>query len=470
MAGLQFHGGIDANIKYAERDQDVPRVSQLFGLQLKLQLLTGLLPTPELPHCLPQWVQVGLIGITRLYCLLVILISLHLGLLFSKTTLDALPTGDLEDITDALTMTVIYFFTAYASIYWCVRSRRLQLYLNYINQEYRHHSLAGVSFVNCYTTYRWARNFSALWMGACLAGVIFWGITPVVLGHHALPLHCWYPFDALADHIYPLVYAIQLYGQIIVGAAFGYGGLMFVTFSLLLLAQFDVLYCSLKNLDAHARLLSGETLQQLHALQCHLLLDDATCELGQYAMLREHATDLQKMTRKRMQPAPSLKRAAHDGLVECVRLHRFILNCAAELEQIFSPYCLCKSLQITVQLCLLVFVGVSGSREVVRVINQLQYLGLTLFELLMFTYCGELLRRHSVRVGDAFWRGAWWQHAPQMGKDMIIFLANSRRAVQVTAGKFYVMDVNRLRSVITQAFSFLTLLQKLAAKKAVAES
>lgn len=182
-------------------------------------------------------------------------------------------------------------------------------------------------------------------------------------------------------------------------------------------------------------------------LQHHLLLDNATCELGQYAMLEEHSSDLQRMIGQRKQPPVSLTKAAHAGLVECVRLHRFVLDCAAELEQLFSPYCLIKSLQITIQLCLLVFVGVSGTREVVRVINQLQYLALTLFELLMFTYCGEMLRRHSVRVGDAFWRGAWWKHAPQMRMDMLIFLTNSQRAVQVTAGKFYVMDVNRLRSV-----------------------
>lgn len=172
-------------------------------------------------------------------------------------------------------------------------------------------------------------------------------------------------------------------------------------------------------------------------------------------MLKEHSSDLQRVIGQRKQPPLCLTKAAHSGLVECVRLHRFVLECAAELEQLFSPYCLIKSLQITIQLCLLVFVGVSGTREVVRVINQLQYLALTLFELLMFTYCGEMLHRHSVRVGDAFWRSAWWQHAPQMRMDMLIFLANSQRAVQVTAGKFYVMDVNRLRSASVLHAAFL---------------
>lgn len=263
MASLQFHGGIDASVGYASRDKDVRRVPQLFGIHLKLQLLAGLMPRPKISETLPAWLKLALRCLARFHCFLVILSSLHLGVLFTKTTLDALPSGNLEDITDALTMTVIYFFTGYASIYWCVRSERLSSYLSHINRDYRHHSLAGVSFVNVYATYSWTRKFTTIWVGACLSGVTFWGITPLVLGNRALPLHCWYPFDVMSNRAYPWVYATQLYGQIIVGATFSYGGFMFVTLSLQLLAQFDVLYCSLKNLDAHARLLSGESLQAL---------------------------------------------------------------------------------------------------------------------------------------------------------------------------------------------------------------
>lgn len=181
------------------------------------------------------------------------------------------------------------------------------------------------------------------------------------------------------------------------------------------------------------------------SLQEELLLGDSKRELNQYVLLQEHPTDLLRLSAGRK--CPDQGNAFHNALVECIRLHRFILHCSQELENLFSPYCLVKSLQITFQLCLLVFVGVSGTREVLRIVNQLQYLGLTIFELLMFTYCGELLSRHSIRSGDAFWRGAWWKHAHFIRQDILIFLVNSRRAVHVTAGKFYVMDVNRLRSV-----------------------
>ncbi|XP_022209647.2 putative odorant receptor 85e [Drosophila obscura] len=466
MASLQFHGNVDVDTRY-DASLDPAREPELFGMLMGVQLGMGMEPSPRLPRWWPSWLR--LVGglMAKTYCSIVILISLHLCLLFTKTTLDVLPTGELQSITDALTMTVIYFFTGYANIYWCVRSKRLLAFMKHINSEYRHHSLAGVTFVSTQRAQRWTRNFTVSWVLACLLGVLLWGLSPLMLGVRTLPLTCWYPFDALAPGTYMAVYATQLFGQISVGITFGFGGSLFVGVCLLMLAQFDVLYCSLKNLDAHSKLLSGETIRGLGLLQEELLQGASTRELNQYAVLQEHPTDL-----LRISPGShhlGQVKVFHSALVECVRLHRFILYCCAELENLFSPYCLVKSMQITLQLCLLMFVGVSGSREFLRIVNQFQYLTLTLFELLMFTYCGELLSRHSVRSGEAFWRGGWWKHAHLLRQDVLIFLVNSRRGVYVTAGKFYVMDVNRLRSVITQAFSFLTLLQKLAAKKAIAE-
>lgn len=83
----------------------------------------------------------------------------------------------------------------------------------------------------------------------------------------------------------------------------------------------------------------------------------------------------------------------------------------------------------------------------VRIVNLAQYVTLTLVELLMFTYFGELLRGHSVRCGEAFWRSQWWTHTIPIRQDILILLANSKRAVRLTAGKFYAMDIERLRSV-----------------------
>lgn len=94
-------------------------------------------------------------------------------------------------------------------------------------------------------------------------------------------------------------------------------------------------------------------------------------------------------------------------------------------------------------------------------INLFQYLNLTISELLLFTYFGELLSSHSIRGGEAFWRSQWWPNANFIKRDLLIFLINTKRVVKVTAGKFYIMDIQRLRMVNIFAF-FLNFLLTIA--------
>lgn len=85
-------------------------------------------------------------------------------------------------------------------------------------------------------------------------------------------------------------------------------------------------------------------------------------ELNQYMYCREHLTNLSTLQRLySQQPAATLPEALHLAVVQCVQLHRFILGACKELEELFNPYCLVKSIQVTLQLCLLVFVGVAVS-------------------------------------------------------------------------------------------------------------
>lgn len=82
-------------------------------------------------------------------------------------------------------------------------------------------------------------------------------------------------------------------------------------------------------------------------------------ELNQYVYSKEYLTDLNVFSNNKRRNRKSMKKVLHDSLIECVRLHRFILKSCDTLEELYNPYCLIKSLQITLQLCLLVFVGVA---------------------------------------------------------------------------------------------------------------
>ncbi|KAM7362487.1 odorant receptor 85e isoform 2-T2 [Cochliomyia hominivorax] len=387
----------------------------------------------------------------------------HLALLYIKTTYDMLQMGELEEITDALTMAIIYSFASFATCYWLWKTKTLREFLENINKGHRHHSMAGFTFVSSHSSYNLAYKITLYWLRSCMVGVVSWALNPLLLGSYTLPLKCWYPFNPLQPVVYEFTYASQVWCQFIMGCIFGNGSALFVSVIIIMLGQFDILYCSLKNLDYHAKLMSGKNLICLEKLQAELLQSEFD-ELNQYVYSKEYTTDLKVFASTKKRTQESLQIILHESLVACVHLHQFILRSCDTLEELFNPYCLVKSLQITLQLCLLVFVGVTGESSTMRIINLVQYLVLTLSELMMFTYFGELLRNHSIRAGEAFFRTQWWPHANFIKRDIFIFLINTKRTVKLTAGKFYLMDIQRLRSVITQAFSFLTLLQKLAEK------
>lgn len=63
--------------------------------------------------------------------------------------------------------------------------------------------------------------------------------------------------------VYELTYASQVWCQLIMGCIFGSGSALFVSIIVVMLGQFDILYCSLKNMDFHAQLMSGKELKYL---------------------------------------------------------------------------------------------------------------------------------------------------------------------------------------------------------------
>ncbi|XP_017483715.1 PREDICTED: putative odorant receptor 85e, partial [Rhagoletis zephyria] len=457
MLVKEFQQGASPRYSHA----DPARIGNLFAAQVAAFKATGQIPF-NIRYPPPLHLVNQLLG--YIYCCFVISQTLCLGVLYLKCSYDMLLGGTLEEITDALTMTIIFWFSVYAACYWLLRSRRLMTFLQYINQHYWHHSLPGLSFVSWHHSFVLAKRLTIVWTSVCVAGTVLYGLAPLVMGVRLLPLNTWYPFDPLQPYIYQLLYVQQLLAQIIMGATFGNGSALFVSLVMLMCGQFDVLYCSLKNLSYYGRLCAGYESEKLRNEQAALPTNQDD-ELNQYIYCNEHLTDLSALQHLHtQQPTATLPEAVRSAVVQCVQLHRFILDACKELEELFNPYCLVKSLQVTFQLCLLVFVGVAGERSMVRILNLAQYLTLTFVELLMFTYFGELLRGHSVRCGEAFWRSQWWTHTGAIRQDILILLVNSKRAVRLTAGKFYAMDIERLRSVVTQAFSFLTLLQKLAAK------
>lgn len=185
---MDFSEQVESTLLYSHEDK--PRIANLFVAQVTSFKVTGQIPF-----------NVGY-RLGYIYCFFVILQTLHMGVLFLKTSYDMLLSGKLEQITDALTMSIMFWSGVYATCYWFLRSQRLLAFLQRINEHYWHHSLPGLSFVSWHRTFVLTKRLTTVWVLTCVVSTVSYGLAPLVMGVHALPLKCWYPFDPLVGGLF----------------------------------------------------------------------------------------------------------------------------------------------------------------------------------------------------------------------------------------------------------------------------
>ncbi|XP_055852103.1 putative odorant receptor 85e [Episyrphus balteatus] len=238
------------------------RVQNLFSTQIFFMKLFGNI-SPKIENFLPPaFRNVGIVA-TKLLCAFRVFLTLHIVILFVATAFDSFYYGKLADFTDALVMLIIYSFATFACLYWIVFSNNLQSFFDDVNKHYQYLSKPGLTYVNAYSPYIIAKKMTIYWLCACIAGVVFWALSPLMLRRRILAVKCWYPFDINEGYTFEILFSIQFLAQCQMGATFGNGSAMYVSCILIMLGQFDILFCSLKNIQSHSEILAGKSLQKI---------------------------------------------------------------------------------------------------------------------------------------------------------------------------------------------------------------
>ncbi|XP_030374334.1 odorant receptor 83a [Scaptodrosophila lebanonensis] len=394
-------------------------------------------------------------------------VSIHLLVLYICTTAMTYSSGnaDLEGFVSCFMQTLIFTWTIAMQIYFRrVRPKLLNEIIEYINSKYQTRSAIGFSYV----TMEGANKYSNIWMKTfcycCYIGTIFWLVLPIAYGDKSLPLSCWYPFDYKQPVVYEIVFFLQSMGQITVAAAFASSSGFYMVLSILILGQYDVLFCTLKNVIATTYVEMGASMGELSNLQAAQSVTNA--ELGQYSYCVEEQTPLDQLLAMRHSRSCDFPTAFKRCFKRCLKQHRYILVALEKMELFFNQIWFFKIFERTLLMCLVGFVCVKSNttNSVMRTASLGQYLLLIFYELFIICYFAELLYQNSQRCGDALWRSPWHLHLLDIRSDYNFFMLNSKRQFQLSAGKMYYINVDRFRRTITMAFSFLTLLQKMDAR------
>ncbi|KAH8278857.1 hypothetical protein KR018_010482, partial [Drosophila ironensis] len=401
------------------------------------------------------------------YELFNLFVSVHIAALFICTIYINYGKGDLDFFVNCLIQTIIYLWMIAMKLYFRrIRPALLDELLADINENYQPRSAIGLSYVTMAGAYRMSKLWIKTYVYCCYIGTIFWLALPIVYRDRSLPLACWYPFDYTQPIVYEVVFFLQAMGQIQVAATFASSSGLHMVLCVLISGQYDVLFCSLKNVLATTYVKMGASLAELKQLQAEQSVSDA--EPSQYTYSLELQTPVQELLQENLKSpsSPDFLRAFRAAFVECIGHHRYIIATLKKMEKFYSPIWFVKIGEVTFLMCLVAFVSTksTSANSFMRMVSLGQYLLLVLYELFIICYFADIVNQNSQRCGEALWRSPWQRHVREVRQDYLFFMLNSRRHFQLTAGKISNLNVERFRGTITTAFSFLTLLQKMDAR------
>lgn len=272
------------------------------------------------------------------------------------------------------------------------------------------------------------------------------------------------------SHWYFIAYLTQILCHIQLGFDYGISSGIFMSMVSALLNQYDILYCSLKNIRYTGMIQSGECKTEL--IQLQKKIDFKKYEVNEYFNALEFFENLEDIdskaknlyrkivVRNKYNYLTEYDEEISAAISDCIKHHQVILQFCKKLEEFYHPFILLKILQITFLICFLAYLASSPLDSLMKLINILEYLALTSSELLIFCYYGEVVERHSGRIGDALMKSEWYLSSGSTRKKMIVMMANSQ-PVRFTAGKFYFINFVKFFQVFKASFSYFTLLKNI---------
>ncbi|XP_065372221.1 odorant receptor 83a-like [Calliphora vicina] len=417
----------------------------------------------HLERCLPENLYDLGVLLELIWEIFLYFVAIHIVILYMCTFYLNYHKGDLELLVNCVMQIIIYLWSIIVKVYFRrLQSKRLEDLIDFINLNYKTRSAIGFTYVTMDDSWLMAYNWTKRYVYCCFLGTTFWLILPIAYGDRSLPLACWYPFDYKQPFIYETMYLLQSVGQIQTAAAFSASSGFYMTLCIVISGQYDVLFCSLKNILATAAI---NRKHKIEVRELYVKQTFAAAEINEFYCSKEITCDIDTLVRAiKNGKRQDFHCHFRNALKKCVDHHRYIMKCLNKMEDFYSPIWFFKTGQVVSLMCLVAFAAVktiNGNSSFMKIISLGQYLMLVALELLIICYFGEVIFINSQRCGEALLRSPWYLHMCEMKYDFIFFVLNSKRSFQLTAGRMYALNVECFKSILSTAFSFLTLLQNM---------
>lgn len=170
----------------------------------------------------------------------------------------------LEQLTYLITVSIIGIFSIFTLQYYQWSYTIYLRIVDFVNRNFVHRSAFGVTCVTGEPSYLLAKRFSFFWSTLCLMSTLQWIILAVLNGYRTLPVGVNYPFlDQRQTPYYHILFALQCGFQYVIALGFATGSNILFSVVVIICGQFDMLFCSLKNIRNTAMVINGNYLEQL---------------------------------------------------------------------------------------------------------------------------------------------------------------------------------------------------------------
>ncbi|THK32858.1 odorant receptor Or2 [Diachasma alloeum] len=150
---------------------------------------------------------------------------------------------------------------------------------------------------------------------------------------------------------------------------------------------------------------------------------------------------------------------------DCVKQHQFLIWIVGEIESLYSLINLTSVLIYSLIICLTGYQLIMPGNVLIRRLKFTVYIGGCLTQLLSFSYTCHNLSLASVDVCQGPYNSKWYkrsnsERSRSLTRDFVVMIMRAQRPCHLTGAGFFPVTLDTLKSVLTTAFSYLTLIRQ----------
>ncbi|XP_045484839.1 putative odorant receptor 92a isoform X2 [Pieris rapae] len=147
-----------------------------------------------------------------------------------------------------------------------------------------------------------------------------------------------------------------------------------------------------------------------------------------------------------------------EDLRELVLRHQELIELVNEVQKIYSTSMLFNIIISSFTICFCGF-NITVIKDVGTSFAFLNFLLMSLYQIFMLCFFGDIISVSSTRIGDAIYKSKWYEAKPAFKRSLFIIIMRSQKPCTLTAAKFATMNLRAFTTILSRSWSYFALLR-----------